>query len=385
MNISYIHNQIMNEIYMINDKRTINHMKERTFSGYKKTDVINQVFKSMESKKIEATCFWITECLVSGYIVTLFEKLINYGGKLSINNPSLPSFLKMKHDIFYNQLNHLKHLKKEAPLYLRNSIMIRNMFFDIATTYILTPFKKKYEITKKIKEEDLKFEKIQNLLSASMNVLPETFIHFTDPPELRILMNELLFLFKNKQVGYDRCLFWIQFLQKWETLHKKKKNSWNISPRKVNGISEKQTANFIWIIWEIIFYELQSRRNLKVKQQIDCLYELFKYNYSSGKRNTRLPLVYWSIALLIFPCDFSKPVRSDYRLFIQSQSNLQKMFQMKKTFEQVNEGIQLTIPVQPKNPPKRNKKKEINYEIEIIQDKVSLFNELDKQIMGKYI
>lgn len=372
----------MDEMYIINDKRSMEHMKQKTFSGYKKTDVINQVFKMIDSKKVEEACFWVTECLVSGYISQLFEKLIIYSGKISINNPKLPEFIHMKYTIFQNQCSHLQHLKKEANLYLRNSLMIRNMCFDIVTTLISTPIKKKYELQNKVKEEDLRFEKIQMLLSAPMNILPESFIHFTDPPELRIIMNEILTMLKHKQVGYDRCLFWIQFLQKWEALHKKKKNTWNISPRKVSGISEKYSCNFIWIIWEIIFYELKTRRNPQLKQQIQCLYELFKYNYSPGKRNTRISLVHWCFALLIFPCDFKKPVRNDYKLFIQSQSNLQKMFQMKKTFEQVNNGIEITIPMKEKKSKKQTKLKEVDFEIEIVQDKVSIFNQLDKQFMG---
>ena len=372
----------MNDIYVINDKRTTQHLKIKTFSGYKKTEVMNKVFKSIDAKKIEEACFWTTECLVSGYAIQLFEKLLIYGGKISINNPKLPTYLYKKHKIFQNQCSHLTHLKKEAFLYLRNSLMIRNLFFDMVTTYISTPIKKKYEIQTKVKEEDLRFERVQVLLSAPMNILPESFIHFTDPPELRIIMNEILTMMKNKQVGYDRCLFWIQFLQKWEALHKKKKNSWNVSPRKVDGVPDKHTNNFIWIIWEIIHYELKSRRNANVKQQIQCLYELFKYNYSVGKRNIRLPYVHWALALLIFPCDFSKPIRNDYKLFIQSQSNLQKMFQMKKTFEQVNEGIEITIPVKQSKSKKQKKLKEVDYEIEIIQDKVSIFNQLDKQFMG---
>ena len=93
----------MDERYSIDDKRSMEQLKEKTFSGYKKTDVMNQVFKSIDLKKIEESCFWASECLVSGYMIPLFEKLINYGGKISINNPKLPSFLDTKNVIFQNQ------------------------------------------------------------------------------------------------------------------------------------------------------------------------------------------------------------------------------------------------------------------------------------------
>ena len=36
--------------------------KDLTFSGFKKTQVINAVLKNIEAKKIEGACHWTTEC-----------------------------------------------------------------------------------------------------------------------------------------------------------------------------------------------------------------------------------------------------------------------------------------------------------------------------------
>ena len=79
----------MNDIYKIDDQRTIDTFKKKTFSGFKKTDVVNIILKSIEAKKIENACYWTSECISSGYITHLWEKLIQFSSKIiHINNPS---------------------------------------------------------------------------------------------------------------------------------------------------------------------------------------------------------------------------------------------------------------------------------------------------------
>ena len=96
----------MNDKYKINDTRDLASFKTETFSGFKKTDVINAVIKSIEAKKIEQACFWTTESIVSGYSLILWEKLINYSCKvININNPELPYFIMKKNKVLYNQIN----------------------------------------------------------------------------------------------------------------------------------------------------------------------------------------------------------------------------------------------------------------------------------------
>ena len=41
-----------------------------------------------------------------------------------------------------------------------------------------------------------------------LSVLPGHIIKFTDPEELRVIMNEFLIL-KNNLGGYDKCIYWI--------------------------------------------------------------------------------------------------------------------------------------------------------------------------------
>ena len=66
----------MDEQFIIQDTRHLEDFKDKSFSGFKKTDVIKTLFKSIETGKVENACHWLTECMVSGYCIDILDKLI---------------------------------------------------------------------------------------------------------------------------------------------------------------------------------------------------------------------------------------------------------------------------------------------------------------------
>ena len=207
-----------------------------------------------------------------------------------------------------------------------------------------------------------------------MNILPGHIIHFNDPDELRIIINEIFTLLKNKQFGYDKCCYWILWLMRYEAIHKKKKTPWIIDEREIEGIPKKYRGNIVWILWDIIFEEMKLRSNQQIKKQINSLYELYKCNYTVGKRAARVSILFNAIGYLTHQISFKSPVRNDYKLFIQVQSNVNKMFGSKKKNEvKALTDIQKVV----QKPPKKE-----NINVEIIQDKIGIFNEIDRIIMN---
>ena len=67
----------------------------------------------------------------------------------------------------------------------------------------------------------------------------DNIMRFNDPDEIKIILNEIFTMCKNKQFGYDRCCFWILWLLKWESQHKKKKLQWNVEYRDVKEVDQK--------------------------------------------------------------------------------------------------------------------------------------------------
>ena len=172
-----------------------------------------------------------------------------------------------------NQINRLNTTSKDRFLLLRNSQMIRNLFFDVVTSLATSSKTKRYDKYPKLNDqEDFNFTNIQKRLCAGMNILPGHIIHFNDPEELRIVINEIFTLLKNKQFGYDKCCYWILWLLRYEAIHKKKKKPWIIDERNVDNIPKKYRGNIVWVLWEIIFEEMNLRNNNHIKKQIRALY-----------------------------------------------------------------------------------------------------------------
>jgi len=348
----------------IEDTRTINEFKKTTFSGYKKIDVMNTVFKSIESKKIENTCHWIIECIISGYTIELWEKLCIYGSKvIHINNTSLPNYIYKQNIVFWNIVNNYNCKKnKNDILYLRNNGIVRNMCISLAIVLLSSSKTKKYKLPK-IKNTDFDFTMIQTRLQSPMNLLPENTIHFNEPSELKIIMNEIFVHFKNKVNGYERCIYWICWLFEWEKLNKKKLGGWNIDERNTD-IQKKYRCDMIWILWELIHIEIKTRDKF-IQLQIESLYKLYIDDYTSGKRNKRIPYILNAVAYLTHNIKKTEIIH-DIKSYIQAQINIDKLFEIKKCSEKKNVPIIINSPKQNKN---TNKDK--------ISDKLQQFNDID--------
>ena len=368
----------MNDKYKIIDSRLNEDFKLKTFSGFQKKDVIAALFKSIDQGKIEAACHWCTECIVSGYTLKIWDRLIIYACKIvHINNPVLPIYLYKKNMIIFNQLNRLE-CKNKDYLILRNSQMIRNLLCDLITTIITSEKKKRYDKLFKIKDSDMN---IKSKLQANIHILPSSILRFDDPEELKIIINEFYFHLKNQISGYDKAIYWILWLLEWERRHKKNKENWFISERKVNIKADKDKCDFIWIIWETIFVELSNRDNNMLKNTIKVLYSLYINNYTGSKRNTRIFLVYCAIGHLTNNLDYTKPVRLNQTIFIQTQANINKMYEIVKRSEKNN--VKKPVEKVKKNN-KNNKgqnKSDEKIEIEKMNDRLSGFNELNNFII----
>jgi hypothetical protein len=320
----------MNSDYLIIDPRPLGAFKDETFSNFKKRDVINKLFKCIEEGKIEEACYWVTECICSGYTIELFEKLIIFSSKIvHINSPKLPEYLWRKYLTFVSSYDHIGKKERGQLIHLRNTQSVRNIFFDLITTITSSPKTKRFDKITKVKEDDFQYSNIQSKLKATMQVLPSHIIRFTDPEELRIIMNEFLFHLKNRNGGYTDAIYWVEWLVQWEKINKKKKIKFEIECRDINEVDPKHCKDPIWLIWEIIFYECVERDE-DSKTQIQSLYRFFRNEYTCGKRGSRIPLIYHAIGYLSLPVKFNIPIRKDKNIFIQCQCNVNLMFKSKK-------------------------------------------------------
>jgi len=363
----------MDDNFLIRDTRELNYFKKQSFSGYKKKDIFNALSKSMETKKVENACNWITECLCSGYIEESWTNLLLFASEIvSINNPNLPNYLYKKNILFYNIYNNIDKRYLFSILDLRNNQIIRNLFFSITTLLSISSKTKRYDKYPKLKDIDFNFEIIQKRLSATSNLLSSDFIHYNEPEELKIIMNEIYFHLKNKIGGYERCMYWTIWILEWEKRNIKAKNIWNIDQRIVE-VDDKYKSDLIWILWELILLETKNRDSL-IKKQINSLYELYKFEFNCRKRNKRLPYLLQSICFLTNPIN-NVSLISDKIVFIQSQCNNNQIFKLKKIHEK-NDIVKDVLPKKEMNP-KKVEKVEKQIDDEKLMNKLSIFNDLN--------
>jgi len=357
----------MNSEYLITDPRPSECFKDKTFSGFKKSEVYKSLFKSIDSGKIEDTCFWITECIVSGYATALIEKLCIHSAKvIHINNPLLPEFLWRRYLTFHKSTDHILRKEKDKLIHIRNTQSVRNNLMDVAVTLALSPKTKRYDKLPKVDiQRDFEFSVIQQKMNATMQLLPQGIIRFTDPEELRIIMNEIFFNLKNANGGYDKVCYWIQWLLQWEKRTKSQKRKFEIETREITGLNPKYGKDMIWLVWEIIFQETNLRDEL-LKRQIRSLYLLFQYEYTSGKRNARMPYLYQCVGYLTLPLKVNIPIRKNMDVFIQSQCKINQLFKHTRKHEVLNYIA----------PPKPEKKLK-GLEKEIIESRMRDLQDLD--------
>ena len=359
----------MDENFIIQDTRHLEDFKDKTFSGFKKTDVIKTLFKSIETGKVENACHWTTECMISGYSIDLLDKLIAFSSKVvHINNPKLPNYLWRKYQYFFTTIDNI-NLKKQKHLsiHFRNNQVLRNLYFDIVSVITCSPKTKRYDKYPKINEDtDFLFENIKRRLHAQANFCPDSLFKFTDPEELRVVINEIMFHFKNNQSGYENCCYWIAWIFQWEKKNKKMKVTFEIDEREIQGVHKKLSKDVVWLLWQTILIEGNTRTD-DVKYQINALYQLFKYGFQAGKRNARIPLIYHAIGYLTHSIVFTIPIITDKKTYLQCQCNVNLMFKMKK----INEKNDLVKPIE--------KKKRVKQDIkgEQINDKLSIMNDIE--------
>ena len=261
------------DITIINDKRLINEFKSLTFSGYKKTNVKNELIKSINKKKIEETNYWCSELICSGQFLDLWNIILLFINKhIHIGNPKLPSYLSIRY-------KHFKLLieNEENELLLRNNIKIREIFCEIMCILCLSPRRQRLEYIK-INKNEFNIENLNRNICATSNKYIQEIFKTGDPQTLFIVLNELAYNLSEEVKNDYNCFFWIEWLFEFETKCKKNKEPLHIVPRNFVNIEDKYKTDIVWIIWEIILNK--NKDNIFKKNILNDLLKLFCIKYT---------------------------------------------------------------------------------------------------------
>ena len=388
----------INKVYAIQDNRIQKDFSDKTFSGYKKKDVLAIFDKSLLESKTENVCNWSTELVISGYIDNLWERIIVFASKyININIPNISFHIFNRFSRFI-KLKNQEHYKNNL-LELRNNQIVRNHICELVCI-LSQAQKQKYSNLKKISNSEFQFENLKSKILSENDRLINRVFDKNDPKEIKIILNEFYNSLDTNNLR--NALYWLSWLIEWEKLNIKKFGNYKCGFRKISGVDAKFHTDLVWIIWEIILKVSLHKDIDFINKQIQSLYQLYKYNFASSKKTKRLPLIIHSIKLLIERYSVSQPLINKNCVLIQACGKINYIYYSKKQYEIGNEShikiddinsIEATVRVdkkendpfekqKSKNKPKEKKKNKITEESE---QKLKLLSKIDSMVLEKSV
>ena len=315
-------------IYQINDSRLEKLFQKKTFSNFLKTDVNKAIQKTIIDGKIEASCNWGVEMVISGYTHQLYEKLILLAIKvINVNNPRLPHLLYRRYEYFYNIFN--KKYNKQILL-LRNDQQIRNHITELICILCKSNKGKPLGL-KKINQSDFNVEVLRSKLEAKSGDYINNLYRPGDPNEFKIITNEFYYHLIEK--NYDKCVYWLSWINEWEKKMIKKEGYYKCGYRELKNIDVKLYTDYIWFFWEILLKQSMKLNNDVLNHQIQSLYKLFKLDYKPSKKSKRMCMLLNAIKYFTEYYNINNPIILEYHWIVQACGNINYMYNQKKQHE----------------------------------------------------
>lgn len=327
MKKKYEYKLIYMNIFQINDTRLI--FSDYTFSNYKKNQVIQQLEKNLLCNKLEESCHWSVELILSGHFVLLLDFILSFYCKyIHIHNPNfIHSFLHLKKKFLFICENYTFN-----PLEMRNNSEVRYLFGVLIMSACLS---KKITCTDipKINQEELHFNSVSYKLKSKSFYLQSIELK-EDNKELIKILNEMVESILKKNI--NETLYWFNWIIQWEKNMKKNKIV-ICNPRKINNIEVKYERDVIWIIWYIILYLCKQETQ---KKQILNLLELYIEEFNKHKKHQKICIINVALLMLIENYNMDEPILKE-KMNIESihclYEEIYKTYIMSYNIESINE------------------------------------------------
>jgi hypothetical protein len=270
------------------DKRTSEFFTKNTFSLYSKKDVMKQLDECLEHSKIEEGNNWIAECLLSGYVKELVNRIMQFAlSRIHINNCTLMSYIITRcEEILIISTGYSDILKSRNDM--RTRVLLSEMFSCLCLS-------QKSLVTKPIKitEKDFSMSSIMENSFATNQPIFKQVLTDTDKVNFPFACNEFCYMLYQKNFYY--CNYWIIWLLTYQTKILSKKKDVLYFERSKDTLHEKHQNKMDLVIWECIKGISRAKKDDKRKK---VLMEVYKIYYGCNDSLNRKTLT----ALLLFCC-----------------------------------------------------------------------------------
>lgn len=304
----------------INDIRTQKEFQGKSFSKFKKNEVVKELISCILKNKIESACNWCAELICAGHWVTIWDTILLIISKYT-SNPKLPIYILMRYEQFKTTLIN-GYIDNE--LCLRNNINIRILFAEIITVLCLSNKKPGLEAIK-IKTDEFGTTQLTNKFKAPNINYAYLVFRENDPKEIFIAINELIYQIENK-TNLLECCYWVEWIIEFDKICKKNKSELFAEPRDFSP--NKFQKDIIWIIWEILLKKCSSDIETKC---IQSLCDLFSIKYSYAMKKKRRLLIYSALNIIL-----NKP---NYNIDIINNNHKQIIETVTKNIDKIYKSI----------------------------------------------
>jgi len=310
--------------YRINNEKTEKELKINSYHGFKKKDLFKFLINQIKNQNIENSNYWVAECLMSGYLSELYEKLIEvYYAEINIKNPELILYIWSNYERYIELVN-----QHENILDCRNDQEIRNILSTFVSILSISP---QYNLPKLLKITSIDLQSMPKIRLSYCNNLEliTPFIKTGDPKEIIIPLNEILYHLKSpKSNSYDLVIYWLSWLVGWETEYIKKNDLGACAERENVKIEKLYWKDFIWILWDILFAEAEWKNDNKLKEIILKSYKFYLYYYNKKNRYKKIYFIIYCFLFFVKYIDFINFYGgiADYSKIILACANINALY-----------------------------------------------------------
>lgn len=312
--------------YSIIDKRQPKDLTTVTFTGYKKVDVIRVFEEAIKNNKIENACNWLIELHISGKLDDIWRVIFFSMSKfINIENPYLPSWLWIKYNKYKSII---KQFNKGYEYESRNNQETRNMLVDMIIIITCSEKNKRLEHLPKI--NNFSRELIENkIISRNLKLIKPIIDNEQDDKDIILATNEIANNLRNNLAKVDDLIYWYCWLMGLEKFKKKNGIAFLCKKRKIQNIDEKYYNDWNWIIWKIIFNEVSHRFSSTLRNEINALFNIYKWKYSNSTRVNKQYIIYHAFMLLKYEINWRTPLIKKYEYRVQACCNINQLYRLK--------------------------------------------------------
>lgn len=284
----------------IHDPRTVVDFQKFTFSGHLRQHVYKVLDENIKLGHADYACYWTLELLCSGLVHSMWQTLFESAAK-HINRAGPNAFLYL-----------VKMYEKFAPYEgqysimsmtdMRNNSDIRNLVCEVAASLAMCRKNKLTSLPKIKPEHDfLQITLTENLKAPSANYA-KPLSKETDPIELYVPFNELVYCLRPESRDFTRALYWVAWMLKYASTFKKQNKVDLVCANRISSmVDDKHSHLVIWMIWEAVLDAARrSPQSGTLAPYIDAVYKAHCLRWSPSVLKQRTCFL---ITGILFICE----------------------------------------------------------------------------------